>query len=299
MIAFAKFLALVLAGLAAIAVLGYPVWALLTPTFDFPFHRVASRVAMLAVLASFIWLARRERLADRTSLGYGLPRRRWLSEAGLAFLLGAATMLPVMLVMLLAGMRVLKPGVDLDAALLAQLAAGGFASGLAVAFIEETFLRGAMFTAIARESGPRLAIVLPALLYAATHFIGRYRIPAEQVNAGSGLDLLGGMLQQFANFDTIFDAFLSLFAVGVLLAMVRHLTGSIAACVGLHAGWVWVILFMRATTAPAADHPAAFLLSAFDGVVGWLVLGWTILLGVGLFRFYDRRQQGEGRLGAV
>jgi membrane protease YdiL (CAAX protease family) len=291
LIAFAKFFALVIAGLAAIAALGYPVWSLLTPTFDFPFHRVASRVAMLAVLLGFVWLARRERLADRSSLGYGLPRRRWLSEAAKAFLLGAATMLPVMVVMLLAGMRVLQPGLELDAALLAKLAASGVASGLTVALIEETFLRGAMFTAIARESGPRLAIVLPSLLYAATHFIGRYRIPADQVDAGSGLELLRGMLQQFANFGAIFDAFLSLFAVGVLLALVRHLTGNIAACVGLHAGWVWIILCMRATTAPAADHPAAFLLSTFDGVVGWLVFGWTILLGVWLFRFYDRRQK--------
>jgi len=31
-----------------------------------------------------------------------------------------------------------------------------------------------------------------------------------------------------------------------------------------------------------------FLLSRFDGFVGWLVLAWTILLGFGLRRFYAR-----------
>lgn len=293
MIAFAKFFGLILAGLAAIAALAYPIWALLTPSFDFPFHRVANRVAMLAALVGFIWLARREGLANRAGLGFNLPRRRWLSEAGLALLLGVLTMLPVMAIMLLTEMRVAKPEIHFNVALLAKLATGALVSGLTVALIEETFLRGAMFTAIARESGPRLAILLPSVLYAATHFIGRYRIPADQVDAGSGLELLGGMLQQFANFGAIDDAFLSLFAVGVLLALVRYLTGSIAACVGLHAGWVWVILLMRSTTAPDPDHPTAFLLSQFDGVVGWMVLGWTLLLGIWLFRFYQRRQQRQ------
>ncbi len=290
MLAFAKFFGLILLGLASIAAFGYPVWSLLTPTFDFPFHRVAGRVAMLGVLIGFVWLARREHLANKTSLGYGLPRRLWLREAGIAFALGVATMLPVMLAMVLLDMRNFKPDASLDAATLLGLAGSGIMSAITVAFIEETFLRGAMFSAIARESGPRLAIFLPSLIYAATHFIGRFRIPPEQVGPGSGLDLLAGMLRDLAHPGQIVDAFISLFAVGVLLAMVRHLTGSIAACVGLHAGWVWVILFMRKTTVPDATHPAAFLLSSFDGVVGWLVLGWTLLLGVVLFRFYQRRQ---------
>ena len=291
--AFAKFFGLILLGLGAIVAFGYPVWSLLTPTFDFPFHRVAGRVAMLAVLVGFIWLARREGLADKASLGYGLPRRQWLGEAGLAFALGVATMLPVMLAMVLFDMRDLKPGATLDTLTLLRLAGSGILSAITVALIEETFLRGAMFSAIARESGPRLAIVLPSLVYAATHFIGRFRIPPDQVGPGSGLDLLAGMLRDFAHPGAIFDAFVSLFAVGVLLAMVRHLTGSIAACVGLHAGWVWIILFMRQTSVRDPSHPAAFLLSEFDGVVGWLVLGWTLVLGVVLFRFYQRRQHAQ------
>ena len=38
--------------------------------------------------------------------------------------------------------------------------------------------------------------------------------------------------------------------------------------------------------------PLSFLLSGFDGFVGWLVLGWTILLGVALRRFYARYANG-------
>ena len=77
------------------------------------------------------------------------------------------------------------------------------------------------------------------------------------------------------------DAFLCLFAVGFVLASIRAKTGNIAACIGLHAGWVWVILFTRELTQnPSATRSLSFLLSQFDGFIGWLVLVWTIVLGV-------------------
>jgi hypothetical protein len=38
-----------------------------------------------------------------------------------------------------------------------------------------------------------------------------------------------------------------------------------------------------------------FLLSRFDGFVGWLVLAWTILLGFGLRRFYANRASTSSR----
>jgi membrane protease YdiL (CAAX protease family) len=164
-------------------------------------------------------------------------------------------------------------------------------SGLAVAFIEETFMRGAMFTAIDRESGTRAAVLLTAVVYSATHFFASYHIAPEQVTPSSGLDLLAGTLHLFSHPLEIADAFICLFAVGVVLAAIRATTGNIAACLGLHAGWVWVMLVAHELTKPVRDQPLSFLLSNFDGFVGWLVLGWTIVLGIGLQRLYARRVQ--------
>ena len=154
-------------------------------------------------------------------------------------------MLIVVAVMLGLGLRTWQPGLDLQALGLVQLALKTLLSALTVAFIEETFLRGAMFSGIARESGVRAAIVLTALVYAATHFIARYHIPAELVVPTSGLEMVKGSLQAIADPLALCDAFLALFAVGVLLAAVRAATGHIAACIGLHAGWVWIILLAR------------------------------------------------------
>ncbi len=287
MSAFAWFLGLLALALAAVALLAWPAWLLLHPYFDFPFHRIAERLGMLVLLLGFLTVARHLRLRDRASLGYGAPRRTFLQEMGIALLLGLASMLAVVGIMAALGLlewRTPHDGVSLPRLLLACAL-----SGFAVAFIEETFVRGAMQTAIARESGMRTAVLLTALFYAATHFFGKFHIPPEQVGAHSGIDLLGGSLHAFAHPLAIADAFLALTAVGVVLGLVRAATGNIAACIGLHAGWVWVMLVTHELAQPRADAALAALLSRHDGFVGWLVLGWTVLLTLPLWRFYAAR----------
>jgi hypothetical protein len=285
---FTWFIGLMLAALAAIAVFAYPAWLLLHGHFDFPFHRVGERVGMLALLVGFVLVARRLKLADRASLGYGLPRRAFVREMSLGAALGVVSMLAAVGLMIALGLLAPAPfgGGVAGLAVLVVLRAG---SGLAVAFIEETFLRGAMYTGIVRESGTGAAVLLTALVYAATHFFASYHIPPQQVTPGSGFELLAGTLQLLAHPAAIADAFLALCAVGVVLGLIRAATGNIAACIGMHAGWVWVMLVSHELTRPLRTAPFAFLLSRFDGFVGWLVLLWTALLAVPLWRFYARR----------
>jgi membrane protease YdiL (CAAX protease family) len=289
--AFALFFGLLLAALAALAAFSYPAWLLLHPHFDFPFHRIGERIGMLALVIGFVLVARRVQLADKRSLGYGLPRPQFVREMLIGLAIGVVTMLLVVAIMAALGL-LSRSDFNLTPRTLAKLVAARLLNGFAVAFIEETFLRGAMFTAIQRESGTRTAIWLTAIVYSATHFLASYHIPAEQVSSSSGVDLVAGTLHLFSHPLGIADAFLSLAAVGVVLAMIRAVTGNIAACIGLHAGWVWVMLVSHELTQPVTDQPLGFLLSRFDGFVGWLVLGWTILLGVGLRRFYATRRCG-------
>jgi uncharacterized protein len=287
--AFVSFLGLILVGLASIALFSYPAWVLLHPHFSFPFHRMGERIGMLALLIGFVLTARRLGLADRASLGYGIPRRQFLREMSIGLALGVVTMLAVVGIMTALGLLDWGPGAGLDAAAMAKIVCNRLLSGLAVAFIEETFLRGAMLSGIERESGANAAVLLTAVVYSATHFFASFHIPPDQVTAGSGLDLLAGTLHSFAQPLHIADAFLCLFAVGVVLGIIRITTGNIAACIGLHAGWVWVMLTVHEMSQPLRTAPLGFLLSRFDGFVGWLVLAWTVLMGFGLHRFYSRR----------
>jgi membrane protease YdiL (CAAX protease family) len=287
--AFAWFLGLILLALAVMAALTYPVWQLLQPLFGFPFHRVADRLGMLTLGLGFLLIARRLRLADRNSLGFGLPPRQFLREAGIAFGIGVLLMSLIIAVMLALQLRVLRPGVVFSAATLGRLAAEGLLRGVAVVLIEETFLRGAMWTGICRESGALSATVFTSLIYALTHFVSKYHIPADQISWHSGIDMLAGSFGAFAHPLDVADAYICLFAVGVVLATVRMRTGNIAASLGLHAGWVWVITFVRETSVADLSNPLHVLLSRFDGVVGWLVCAWTVLVGFGLNRFYAAR----------
>jgi membrane protease YdiL (CAAX protease family) len=287
--AFAWFLLLIAAALAAIAAFTYPAWLLLHPHFDFPFHRIGERIGMLALLVGFLLVARHLKLADRASLGYGLARPLFLRELALGLVLGVATMLAVVGAMIVLGLLESSDGAHGGGAGLVRLIGACGLSALVVALIEETFLRGAMHTAIERESGTRAAVLLTALVYAASHFLGSYHIPAQQVSAGSGLELLAGFARALARPLGVADAFLALLAVGVVLGGVRARTGNIAACIGLHAGWVWVMLVAHELARPAGTAAWGFLLSRYDGFVGWLVLAWTVLLAVPLWRFYAGR----------
>ena len=282
--AFFWFLGLMAVALATVAALAWPAWTLLHPHFSFPFHRIAERLGMLALLLGFLLIARHLGLTDRKSLGYGLPRRLFIRELSLALGLGVLTMLAVVALMALLGLLEWRP--DGAPAGVPRLVGSAALSGLAVAFIEETFLRGAMHTAIERESGTRAAVLLTALFYAATHFFAKFHIPPEQVTSHSGIDLLAGTLRAFSHPAAIADAFLALGAVGVALGLVRAATGNIAACIGLHAGWVWVMLVVHELAQPRPGAALGFLLSRFDGFVGWLVLASTLLLMLPLWRFY-------------
>ncbi|MGH8300701.1 MAG: CPBP family glutamic-type intramembrane protease [Steroidobacteraceae bacterium] len=297
--AFAWFLLLIAVSLAAMAALTYPAWLLLHPHFDFPFHRIGERIGMLAFLVGFLLIARRLRLADRGSLGYGVPRRVFVRELCIGLGLGVVTMSAVTASMAALGLLDFQRAAGYGAGALAALIAKRLASGVAVALIEETALRGAMFTGIRRESGTLAAIVLTSIVYSFTHFLGSFHIPAAQVTAWSGVSLLHGTLQSFDHPYGIADAFLCLTAVGAVLALVRSITGNIAAGMGLHAGWVWVMLVVHELSQPNRASPWSFLLSRHDGFTGWLVLGWTVLLGIGLWRFYTHRRSRLHRPGVA
>ncbi len=287
--AFAWFLLLIAASLAAMAALTYPAWLLLQPHFDFPFHRIGERIGMLGFLVGFVLVARRLRLADRGSLGFGAPRAVYLRELGIGLGIGVITMSAVAASMAALGLLDFRKAAGYGAGALAALVGKRLASGLAVGLIEETALRGAMYAGIERESGTAAAIVLTSVVYAWTHFLGSFHIPAAQVTAWSGVALLHGTLQSFDHPLGIADAFLCLTAVGAVLALVRSITGNTAAGMGLHAGWVWVMLVAHELSQPNRASPLEFLLSRHDGFTGWLVLGWTVVLGLGLSWLYGVR----------
>jgi uncharacterized protein len=261
--------------LVVAAALTYPAWLLVALVSEQPIHRVMHRIAMLVALIGLIWLFRHWQVANKEALGYGLRRGSFARQMLLGLVCGAAIMLPLMVTLFGLDIRAAKANFDWGAVQIAQLIAGGLLSGLVVAFIEETFFRGALFSAVRRESGVAMAIVLPSLLYASVHFLGgRLRLPREEIEWSTGFAVLGKLLEKYSTPLEFVDSFLALFAVGVLLALVRLRTGAIAACIGLHAAWVCMIAFVHKSSVVQSEGPTSWLVGSYDGVIGWATVGW-------------------------
>jgi membrane protease YdiL (CAAX protease family) len=235
-----------------------------------------NRVAMLIALIGLIVLTRRLGLANREAMGYALPRREFGRQLALGWLSGIGLMVPLVTLLLALGVRELKPDLEVD---VASLVLGALATGFAVAFIEETFFRGVLFTAVARTSGTTAAVIAPSLLYAALHFLGgRLRIPPDEVSWIHGFTVLSRLFERYTEPLVFVDSFAALVMLGILFAMVRLRTGAIAACIGLHSAGVGVIVVLRDTTTVNHSAQLAGIVGTYDGVIGWAALVWFAII---------------------
>ena len=248
--AFAWLLAALLAAGLIGASIAYPAFELASHLGPWPFHRVSGRIAMLLLALELVWLCRHLKVDNKRDCGFGLGWRRFL--AGLAGM-GCASASPRRLWVRVScwatGLRVVTDPASLgSAATVSHLLLAGLASGISVALIEETVFRGAMHTAIARESSPWSAALLTAPLFAILHFYAKASIPPEQLGYGSGFDLLLRSFAPLGHPALVIDSFFAWLAVGLLLSLTRVLTGNIAVAVGLHAGWVVVLRMLQMST---------------------------------------------------
>lgn len=285
------FIGVIAGALGLVAIATWPAWELVNHFAVVPFHRVGNRLAMLGLALGLAVVARRLRVDNRVSMGYGGKPLDFARQVLVGFCFGLLLMLPLSAVMLALGLREPIAGAGFDTLL--SLILAGTLSGLAIALIEETFMRGAMYSAIERESGTLPAVLATAMLYAAAHFFARYKINTAEARFLSGFDLMAGSLQGFAEPERIFDAFICLAAVGVLLALVRKFTGNIAACIGLHAGWVTVTLTTRRLTTVNEADRWSWMLSQHDGFVGYLTLVWAVCVAVPLIFCYRKPDPGK------
>jgi membrane protease YdiL (CAAX protease family) len=281
--AFAWFVGgILLAGLIG-ACFAYPAYSLSSTFAPWAFHRVASRIAMLALVAVLAMLCRHLNLKQRRDFGYGLPRRRFLIVSLLWGTIGFVTAGVGAAFLLATRLRVPTPEFVPSAWNFARIFLTGLGSGIAVALIEETFFRGVMHTAIERESGPWMAALLTAPLFAILHFFAKVRIPAAEVGWGSGFDLLYLSFAPLGHPALVFDSFLSWVVVGSILSLTRVLTGNIGVAIGLHAGWVVVLRMLQESTVSGSSPAYSAWVGRFDGLLGYWLLPWGIAIAAVLW----------------
>jgi len=281
--AFAWFLgAILLAGLIS-ALIAYPGYELTSTFATWAFHRVWGRVAMLVLVVELVWLCRHLNLKTRSDYGYGLPWRRFLTISLAWGAIGFATASVGAWFLLSTHLRIISPDFAPTAWNFARIFLIGVSSGIAVALLEETLVRGAMHTAIERESGPWTAALLTAPLYAVLHFTAKARIAPEDIGWGSGFDLLLHSFSPLAQPSLVFDSFLSWLIVGLILSLTRVLTGNIAVAIGLHAGWVVVLRMLQQGTTSGEAPAYSLWVGRFDGLLGYWLVPWGLAIAAALW----------------
>ena len=272
------------------ALLIYPLMA--TGWLEFEPHKVMGRLAMLIALFGIWPLLAWMGVANRSALGYNTPRSRFLSTLWQGWALGVLMLLPLVLTLLLLGVQVSDiAGKDWLGELpgkLIQVLLGGLLTSL----IEETFFRGALYSAIRRTGGVAKAALWSSALYAFLHFMKPHALPD-----GMPLDWSGAWHMFVHTFTDAFqwqhlDSMIALMLAGVFLSLVRERSGHIGWCLGLHAGWIFVIQLTRhlADVDPASS--SAWLVGDYDGVIGWLAAAWVGLVTLGFWLSTASRWRG-------
>jgi uncharacterized protein len=276
----ALFFAYLLACLLAAALLTPPLlasgWITLEP------QRVLSRLAQVLMVLGIWPLLHVLALANRTALGYSVSGRDWHRSLIGGWLLGAAMILVLTHVLLALELRLPAPP-PLEWLELGRKLAQVLVSGVLIALIEETFFRGAVYSAIRRRAGVRTAVLGSAGLYAAVHFLNPNLLPtAQPFDHAAALTLVGHTFTAALDWRHL-DSFIALLLGGMLLALVRERSGHLGWCLGIHAGWVFVIQITRWLTDGNPTATWAFLVGDYDGMIGWLAALWLALLTAGLW----------------
>jgi membrane protease YdiL (CAAX protease family) len=246
-------------------------------------QRVMGRLAQVFILLGLWPFLRLMGLANWQTLGFAPARAQVVRTIGAGWLLGIGILGALVLAELGLGVRV--PDVD-DVQVFSVLekAVAALIGGLLIGLLEETFFRGALYTAIRRRAPVAAAAAGSALLYALVHFLKPHALPPGVVFDWAGtwsmfLHVFVGLFQW-----SHLDSLLALFSAGVFLALVRERTGHIGWCIGLHAGWVFVIQLTRRVTDGDEAASLAWLAGHYDGVIGWLAAFWMVLLAWGYWQ---------------
>jgi len=233
-----------------LAVLGAPwVYRLLQrvaaegSVLDAPFHRVTSRLVLIAVAAFLVPAYRLSGMRSREECG--LPRtadRGRLIKLGIG--LGIGSMLAVYLLGVVLGVYVWDTegkSTEYLVRKVLQILAGG----LFIGFFEELLFRGFIFEALRKSLGVIASILISSFFFSIVHFM-RPVDPAVTGAWNSGLLLFGNLFAR-AGSDFLQEA-CTLFCMGLILSVLSHWMKSIYVAIGLHAGWIWVMMFFRLFT---------------------------------------------------
>jgi uncharacterized protein len=157
--------------------------------------------------------------------------------------------------------------------------------------LEEWLFRGVLFALLMRSLSARATIIGLSFFFALVHFLKPYHGSPEIVDggaAGAGFQLLGQIGERFIHLEDFIGVFMTLFVVGVVLAMARHFSGKLWMSIGLHAGWVFTLkMYLALTNNTGTANPVLYGSDIREGLVPLL---FVCITGVAVWLYLKSRQ---------
>lgn len=270
----------------AAALLAYPLYLLVHEAIGF--RSLISRGAMLLIFVGLIPLARRLQLGV-TELGSASSVRMFFGQLTRGFGIGVL-MLGIHAIILVAlDIRLIDQEKLQSLATIMGWLGKALLIGIVVALIEETLFRGVLIGSLGRHTSLVNAALISSFYFAVMHFLRSDMKPEYgSVQWYTGLLIV---VDAFRNLGSIQpDAFMALFGAGCFLACVRLVVPrSLGYCMGLHAGWVFVIKTVKPMTSVASQSQWAGMVSSFDGIIGYFSTVWLSALCLLLIALHRNR----------
>ncbi len=237
-----KILLFVLAVLFVTAVLSPPIyWAgmaladsgWIPGAAKFPFFRYWGRIAQIAALVFIFPLGWWLRIRSLRDLGIERNPAKWPDVGwGVALAIGPLILLGAVYLWA----EVYKVRDDAGVATLVRV----LGTATFVSVFEEFLFRGVLLGLAIRYFGKWTGIVSVSAVFALVHFFKpRGEIAREAVTWTSGFELLGSAFSSVDSAAVFFWGCVTLFVIGIILALACLRTRSLWLPIGLHAGWIF------------------------------------------------------------
>jgi len=274
------FLLVFVCALFAGAVITYPLHRLVSLFTEHEFTDLVIRSTQLSGLLFSLLYLRYASTLSLESVGLRIKPVRLLPQFAYSFLAGLMILLLLATGLMLFGIYELDSNRVINLSVIIRLMIGALLTGIVVALFEETVFRGALQQGLMKKTNAATAIITLSIIYAAVHFIDY-----QQAATIDWLTAPAQFLPAYSQLITAetFDAFLSLFVLGLLLGLIRLRTGNIIQCIGLHAGIVAGVKGFRFFLEYVPENEFNFLVSSHDNRLGLAAL---VLLGLATLAYY-------------
>lgn len=271
------------------SIIAYPLFDWLNSPEDHPFHKLARHSTLLCGMVFSFVLVWSLNLHKQNLFGFGIGFTHFFKQLLRGLLIGSLILLAVELILILLSIHVIDSEISISFSFISILLLKGLITGIIVGFLEEILFRGTIYKSIEKRYSIIIVISITAVIYAAVHFI-KYPVLGTNstVNWFTGPSLLPEAFQSLFSI-AIWDTFLTLFLLGVLLAIFRVKYDSIAYCIGIHAGIVMMLKASRKLTNFNPETDFGFLVNNTDQQLGLLA---SIILGLCCWYYYFKLKPG-------